>query len=43
MLLKRLAAGSAESFAVLLQALLDDIIAFRQQMSAKPRRVARAA
>lgn len=42
MLLKCLAACPAKSFTVLLEALLDGVIAFRQLISAKPRRIARA-
>ncbi|MDB5636965.1 MAG: hypothetical protein JWP51_1873 [Bradyrhizobium sp.] len=41
-LLKCLAACPAKSFTVLLEALLDGVIAFRQLISAKPRRIARA-
>jgi hypothetical protein len=41
-LLKYLAACPAKSFTVLLEALLDGVIAFRHLISAKPRRIARA-
>jgi hypothetical protein len=41
-ILKCLAACPAKSFTVLLEALLDGVIALRQLISAKPRRIARA-